>query len=673
MRSQSANVTLHFHRLRQADTFNAVYGLTIISLTGAPVFRDGFSYEMKDARMRRAVPFIPNILDAQRRKEYVPAVASDRIRTLHEEASLPPKLDGDDRLKQNDIEVLIIAKKAGEIIRALKPVRHRLKRNSTIVLLHNGMGVLSQVQSCWEEEHERPNILEGFSTHGLSKREEFTVDHWGRGMIYMAIAPRFDESDIFLYQSIGRVTLPPVINSRHVLSDLRLETLSRGEKHRSLLFVIQQLLSNKTLNCTLRSYTPNLFLIQLRRTILQSIIQMIGTLQQCTNGEIIQNKLNHSLIGKLLKELCPALQTDPLISSSPRYLHHFSFKELYTQMRHMALGTQNHLNATLQDVIGKRETELAYHSGYLLRFAREREVEMPTWRVLHELIKAGASLQQMRSNEFIPVSKDGEVLDLPEWAYGIKERYWKIDRIEEAREVTRPEKMEEEKDILGEYRVEGGANESVIPEDHDPQQPTAVHLSPLAKRLQMTSDTNSVNRKRTLIPVPKIGFESTPRQKVPQTKKEKESNATAPVTTGKTRRVSASVDKNIVKHEKHKPLSRAAQNGQTPQAPVPDTSIHTMSSQASHSLSMDEKTIPARSESDSSDLQSSNETGGQRPGPTKVDVRPAMSLHVQSSNLSYNNDPIPTAGEQTDSATDSAIDHSEQASVKYSHPTKSNE
>src|SRR5271154_5912053 len=97
---------------------------------------------------------------------------------------------------------------------------------------------------------------------------------------------------IFFFKSVKRITLPPVINSRHVRGDLRLELLSRGEKHRSLVFIIQQLLYNKTLNCTLRAYSPNLYLIQLRRTILQSIIQLIGTLQRCTNGELVSTKLN---------------------------------------------------------------------------------------------------------------------------------------------------------------------------------------------------------------------------------------------------------------------------------------------------------------------------------------------------------------------------------------------
>ena len=225
LRSQSANVTLHFHHLRQADLFNAVYSLTVITPLGTPKFCDGFGYEMKDARMQRAVPYISNILDTQRRREYVPLVAADQIRTLPEEAANPPELEGNKGQKQSVIEVLIIAKKAGEIIRALQSVRHRLTKNSTIVLLHNGMGVLNQVQDCWEEECERPNILEGFSTHGLSKREEFTVDHWGRGMIHMAIVPRTDEHHIFKYQQTGDIFLPLRINPRSTEHDFSLYLL----------------------------------------------------------------------------------------------------------------------------------------------------------------------------------------------------------------------------------------------------------------------------------------------------------------------------------------------------------------------------------------------------------------------------------------------------------------
>jgi 2-dehydropantoate 2-reductase len=549
LRSASANVTLHFHRLRQADTFNAVYGITIVSPSGTPVFRDGFGYEMKDIRMRRAVPYIPNILDAQRRKEYVPAIAADKMRPLPEEANIPPRLEGGGLFKDSDIKVLIVAKKAGEAIRALKTVQHRLKRNSTVVLLHNGMGVLARVKDFWEP-HERPNILEGFSTHGLSMRDEFTIDHWGNGAIHLTIAPRQDESDIFAYQGLREGQLPAVIDSGRVNSDIRLESLTHAEKNRSLVFIIQQLVQNKVLNCTLRAYDPHFYLIQLRRTVIQSILQTLGALQRCTNGELIQNRVNHSIIGKLLTELCPVLRCDPVVSSSSEYLNHFSFSGLYEQVRHMALAAPTHMNAILQDVAERREIELGYHSGYLLSLASKRKMEMPTWRAFHELVKAQASLEQTRYNQFAPISKDGKILGPQEWIYNVTESYWKMDHLVEIGEARKPHAFEVmEKEVTEQMRpppdvVESSAvsvvdKESVTTEDnafrHDSpinnvetrehaQETTSLSSSErLSQRLRWTTtdESTSMRRQRALFGIRELGFSNIMKQRQTAVRKSK--------------------------------------------------------------------------------------------------------------------------------------------------------
>jgi len=385
---------------------------------------------MKDERMLRAVPYIPHILEAQRRKEYIPAVAAPKIRPLHEEASDPPELEGNLGRKDSDIEILIVAKKGGEVYPALSQVKHRIKRNSTIVLLHNGMGVLSQVQNFWPE-HLRPNILEGYSSHGISKVEEFTVNHWGQGVIHLAIAPRLDETDIFSYQSIRNAWLPPVLNNRHVNSDLRLESMARAEKYRSLVFVIQQLLSNYTLNCTLRAYLPDFYLIQLRRTVLHSILQTVGALQRCTNAELIENRINKRMIGKLLSEVIYVLERDPIIASSESYLKEFSFRSLYAQLLHVVQRTPNLTNSIQQDIAGKRELELNYHSGFFLRLARQRGLTMPTWRTMHDLVKSGAVLQKTRYNQFVPMMADGQVKDIPDWMQDDPNHFGRPVKLEE--------------------------------------------------------------------------------------------------------------------------------------------------------------------------------------------------------------------------------------------------
>ena len=489
---------------------------------------------MKDIRMRRAVPFIPAILDSHRRKEYTPQVAQPRIRVLPEEAQIPPRLEGNEGKRDSVIEVLVMANRSGDVVRSLMQLRHRLRRESTIVVIHGGMGALAEVQSFWPDEAQRPNIVEGFSTHGLSKRDEFTVDHWGQGKLHLAIAPRLDESDIFAYTTLQQDSLPQVIDRLNARHDIRLQYLDRGNKYKSLLFILRQLLSNEVLSCTLRAYFPNFYLLQLRRTILQSILQLLGTIQHATNQQLVTNKINHKIIGRLLLELLPVLRADPLIASSPVYTAQFSFSRLYSQIRIMALTNPHHMNALAQDVTGKRESELSYFSGFLLRLGRQRGVKLAMWRILHEQVKAIALGEQMRANESPPVVNRGEEEEVPEWTYGVRSRYWRRERYEElvdtVRRPTAVEMLEKEKmeERMAEVIEEVGVREqmpekqTVSVEERASEEPSAEESpseympSPLTQRLRVTSVTEDSTRQRTIVNVPNLKLRISPTQRKPR-------------------------------------------------------------------------------------------------------------------------------------------------------------
>ena len=408
-----------------------------------------------------------------------------------------------------------MAKRSGDVVRSLMQLRHRLRRESTIVVVHGGMGALAEVQEFWPDESKRPNIVEGFSTHGLTKRDEFTVDHWGSGKIHLAIAPRLDECDIFSYTSIGQTSLPEVIDRFNFRKDIRLQYLDRGKKYKSLLFILQQLLGNEVLNCTLRAYFPHFYLLQLRRTVLQSILQTLGAIQRSTNSQLIQNRINHKIIGRLILELLPVLHKDPLITSSPQYLSTFSFSKLYSQLRVMALTNPHHLHVLQQDIAGKKENELPYFSGFLLRLARQRGDKLPMWRTLHEQVKAMALGEQMKANEIVPIQREEGGVELPEWTYGVEERLWKMERynqtVSEIRRPTAVEIMEREtmgahimenvEDIPGTMKsTQTGPQEEIPSKEFTP--------SPLTKRLRVTSTPQEPRRERTIVNVPNLGFES---------------------------------------------------------------------------------------------------------------------------------------------------------------------
>ena len=444
---------------------------------------------------------------------------------LPEEASIPPRLEGNEGRVDSVIEILVMAKKSGDVVRSLMQLRHRLTRESTIVIIHNGMGALAEVQAFWPKEAERPNIVVGFSTHGLSKREEFTVDHWGHGKIHLSIAPRLDESDIFSYTAIQQDSLPAVISRFNAKNDIRLQYLERGKKYKSLLYILQQFLANEPLNCTLRAYFPHFYLLQLRRTALQSILQTLGTLQRCTNSQLIKNRINHKIIGRLILELLPVLHTDPLIASSPQYLSHFSFQSLYSQVRIMALTNPHHMNALAQDVAGKRENDLPYFSGFLLRLASQRGKKLAMWRTLHEQVKALALAEQMKANEVVPIVKAEGGIELPEWTYDVAERYWKLDRYDEVvdtiRQPTAVEMMEKETmeariaeniDDMAESLEDGGVHdlERHTAEEEEVSSSESAPSS-LTRRLRFTSEPEDSTRERTLVNFSKLGFDSEPK------------------------------------------------------------------------------------------------------------------------------------------------------------------
>lgn len=371
---------------------------------------------------------MPHILQTTRRKEYVPKIAEYRLRQSPEEASQPPELDNPGpRPEDAIIDVLIVPNSAKHTVRIVEMFRRRLNRYSTVVLIHNGMGVLPKVQNIFDEDV-RPNIVEAFSQHGVSMKDEFVIDHWASEKIHLSIVPRLDEKDLFNFKGISASSLPSVINYKQVHSDLRLKLLGQNDKYRSLVFIIRKLLGSSPLNCTLRAYLPDFYVMQTRRTVIHSILHTLAAVQRCTYGELIGNKVGHSLIGKMITEVLPVFESDPLISSSKIYAKQFTFIELYRLIQYMAFDASSRLGPLLEDIKAKRETELGFYAGYIIRLAAARGIKLPRWSLFKELVEATTILEFNRWNQLDTLSRDGGVKDIPEWMYAEADRYWEVDR-----------------------------------------------------------------------------------------------------------------------------------------------------------------------------------------------------------------------------------------------------
>ncbi|KAI9617263.1 hypothetical protein H4Q26_013132 [Puccinia striiformis f. sp. tritici PST-130] len=132
---------------------------------------------------------------------------------------------------QHPIESLIVTTKAPHVLDSLKLIRHRLSAHSTVLLLHNGLGVVEElIENCFQEPNSRPTFVLATTSHGVyrldkgipvtdtdqeQEQEHDHVDepchgrfcHAGIGDIRIGVLP-----NTLMSQSIERFTLH---NSQH--------------------------------------------------------------------------------------------------------------------------------------------------------------------------------------------------------------------------------------------------------------------------------------------------------------------------------------------------------------------------------------------------------------------------------------------------------------------------
>ncbi|KAJ8453587.1 hypothetical protein ONZ51_g13514 [Trametes cubensis] len=105
-------------------------------------------------------------------------------------AALSARDDPDVRNEIGPIDSLVVTTKAYAVPPLLKVFRPNLSRDSTIVLLHNGMGVYEKViANVFPEPHNRPNFVFCTNTHGLYSSGFLHTVHSGVGQLRLGIVP----------------------------------------------------------------------------------------------------------------------------------------------------------------------------------------------------------------------------------------------------------------------------------------------------------------------------------------------------------------------------------------------------------------------------------------------------------------------------------------------------
>ena len=246
--------------------------------------------------------------------------------------------------KKPMISNLIVATKTLNVVSALELVKGRLNEESTLLFTQNGMGSLEEVDqhvfgATNIPSNKRPTYLTSVTSHGVYHLSPFSSVHAGLASVAIGQA---------------RQSPPP-------------------DHPENAQYLIDQIVQSPILNAV-ECPSKELLYLQLEKLVVNAIINPLTALLHCKNGDLfINNGPVLNLMRLLLQEASQVIQHLPEIRSSeyPVLEKRFSTRALEAKVLDVAAKTAQNTSSMLQDVRARRETEIEYINGWIVRKGRE--------------------------------------------------------------------------------------------------------------------------------------------------------------------------------------------------------------------------------------------------------------------------------------------------------------
>ena len=282
----------------------------------------------------------------------------------------------------NMILHLIVSVKAPQTVRALQYVAHRLSRDSTILFLQNGMGVVDEVNAkLFPDEKHRPTYIIGVVSHGLYSTKSFSVIHAGEGTIALGVLPRLPMD--------GR-DRPEHLTQLAASARYLLRTMTRTPVFVAVGFpptdLLQQQLDKLAVNC---------------------IINPLTGIIDCKNGALLSNFHFTRIMRLLLAEISLIIMNLPELKNVPNVKMRFDTIRLERLVVSIVSSTAGNTSSMLQDLRQGRQTEIDYINGYIVKRGEEMGVHCVMNYMLIHMIKGKRKIVQEQS-ELLPFAGVGQ-------------------------------------------------------------------------------------------------------------------------------------------------------------------------------------------------------------------------------------------------------------------------
>lgn len=235
--------------------------------------------------------------------------------------------------KKQPIDYLVVPLKAYDILPAIQQIKPYLHANTVVILCHNGMGTIEEVQ---HELGATQPLLFATTTHGAWRKGRQHLVHSGLGETKIG------------WVSTGSVQTYNGL--KHTLNQI----LTPVSWHDDISKVLWQKLA---INC---------------------VINPLTAIHQCQNGELAKAAFNQQ-ITHLCEEICAVANACGLP---------FTVSELTDNSYRVIKGTANNFSSMNRDVAAHRLTEIDYITGFLLTQAKKAGIAVPENRAVFDAIKA---------------------------------------------------------------------------------------------------------------------------------------------------------------------------------------------------------------------------------------------------------------------------------------------
>ncbi|KAH9942965.1 ketopantoate reductase-like protein [Amylocystis lapponica] len=299
---------------------------------------------------------------------------------------------------ETHIESLIVSTKANFVVPVLTNFLPRLSSSSTIVLLHNGMGVYEDLlRKVFRNPEQRPHIVVTCNTHGAYVRDYAHAVHNGVGDLQLGIMPEPHGRD---FEAGARADAPHFAQQRQ----LRLDDITpvAGDPHAARYLSLRNTLAALTAAEGLGAAWRPIYDVQMamrRKLVVNAIVNPLTALLGCRNGDLLKHPAGMRIAERLCREAeaifraqwraeagGPTSDEARGAFSDVRFPDALLADKLFAECKRVVRLTQANTSSMVVDVMRERDTEIGVLCGHLLSLARTYNVRAPLMATMQDLI-----------------------------------------------------------------------------------------------------------------------------------------------------------------------------------------------------------------------------------------------------------------------------------------------